>query len=117
MEVPEKIEMRKIIPVVARISTGKSKLLNVIYNIDFLESKAGISTKFINILRYNPNIKEPRFYHLNIKKEGEKYQFYRDNKYGIIKGEKYIIEENKKINGKYKDGQTVKYEDIFYITK
>ena len=29
MEVPEKIEMRKIIPVVARISAGKSKLLNI----------------------------------------------------------------------------------------
>ena len=88
MEIPEKIEMRKIIPVVARISTGKSKLLNVIYNIDFLESKAGISTKFINLLRYNPNIKEPIFYHLNIKKEGEKYEFYKDTNFGIIEGEK-----------------------------
>ena len=46
MEVPEKIEMRKIIPVIARISAGKSKLLNVLYNIDFLESKAG----------YRPNL-------------------------------------------------------------
>ena len=84
MEVPEKIEMRKIIPVIARISAGKSKLLNVLYNIDFLESKAGISTKFINLLRYNLNIQKPRFFHLTIKKEGEKYNFYRDSNYNIL---------------------------------
>ena len=94
----EKIEMRKIVPVAAMVSAGKSKLLNVLYNIDFLECKAGIGTKFVNILRYNPNIKEPRFYHLKVKKEGEDYVFYKDNlSYDII-GAENIKEENKNLN-------------------
>lgn len=38
----EKIESRKIVPIAAMISAGKSKLLNVILNINFLESRAGI---------------------------------------------------------------------------
>ena len=116
MEMSEKIEMRKIIPVVARISAGKSKLLNVLYNIKFLECKAGISTKFINLLRYNPNIQEPRFFHLKIKKEAEKYQFYFDSNYEIIEGEENIIKENKILNNKY-SSQSFKYEDIFYMTE
>ena len=69
MSINEKIEMRKIVPVAAMISAGKSKLLNVLYNINFLECKAGIGTKFVNILRYNPNITEPRFFHLRLKKQ------------------------------------------------
>ena len=50
------IEIRSIVPVAAKVSAGKSALLNVIYNMDLLECKAGIGTKFVNILRYNPNI-------------------------------------------------------------
>ena len=53
MSVLEKIKMRKIVPIAAMISAGKSKLLNVLYNINFLETKAVIGTKFVNILRYN----------------------------------------------------------------
>ena len=63
MSTLKKIEIRKIVPVAAMISAGKSKLLNVLYNINFLECKPGITTKFINLLRYNPNIPEPRFFH------------------------------------------------------
>ena len=74
----EKIEQRKIVPVVAMISAGKSKLLNVLYNIDYLECKAGIGTKFVNFLRYNPKIKKPLFYHLKLEKEDENYNFYKD---------------------------------------
>ena len=75
MEKLEKIELRKIVPVAAKISAGKSKLLNVLYNINFLECNKDITTKFINILRFNPNIKQPCLYHLKIIKEGEKYAF------------------------------------------
>ena len=75
----EPIEMRYIVPVAAMISSGKSRLLNVLYNIDLLECKAGIGTKFVNILRYNPKIKEPIFFHLIVIKVGEKYIFYKDN--------------------------------------
>ena len=93
----EIIILRKITPVAAMISAGKSKLLNVLYNINFLECKEGIGTKFVNLLRYNPNIKEPIFYHIKVKKDGEKYTFYKDPS-KVYQGEKEIIDANKKIN-------------------
>ena len=95
----EKIEIRKIVPVAARISAGKTKLLNVLYNIKYLECKDGIATKFINLLRYNPKISQPRFYHLLLKKEGETYTFYKDPN-ECYEGEENIIEANKNINNK-----------------
>ena len=113
----EKIEPRKIVPVAARISAGKSKLLNVLYNINFLECKAGIGTKFVNLLRYNPNIEDPIFYHLKIVKEGEKYIFYKDFTKEIYKGEESIIEANKIINNELYNKHDLNYEDIFYMTE
>ena len=111
-----KIETRKIVPVAARISAGKSKLLNVIYNINFLECTAGIGTKFINLLRYNPNRREPCFFHLIILREGENYNFYIDKK-EFYEGEEKIIEANKNINKKLKNEKEIKYENIFYMTE
>ena len=113
----EKIEERKIIPIAAMISAGKSKLLNVLFNIGFLECKAGIGTKFVNILRYNPEIKKPIFYHLKAVKENGKYVFYKDPDSKVKEGEKEIIEENKNINSMYADSPIIKYEDIFYMTE
>ena len=112
-----KIEERKIIPIAAMISAGKSKLLNVLFNIDFLECKAGIGTKFVNILRYNPNIQKPIFYHLIVEKENGKYVFYKDPNSEVKEGEKEIIEENKNINNILAASLTFKYEDIFYMTE
>jgi len=113
----EKIEERKIIPIAAKISAGKSKLLNVLFNIDFLESKAGIGTKFVNILRYNPKIQKPIFYHLKVEKENGKYVFYKDPNSEVKEGEKEILEENKKLNSIFADSPVIKYEDIFYMTE
>ena len=112
----EEIKSRKIVPVIAKISSGKSKLLNVLYNFSFLECGTGITTKFINLLRYNPKISEPRFYHLKLEKEGEKYFFYKDLSESYI-GEKNIIEANKNINKKLYKQKEIKYEDIFYMTE
>ena len=112
----EKIEIRKIVPVAAKISSGKSTLLNTLYNINFLECKAGITTKFVNLLRYNPNLKEPIFYHLKLIKKGEEYIFYKDLK-EQYKGEKEIIEANKNINKKLYNEKEIDYENIFYMTE
>ena len=112
----QKIEIRKIVPVVAKISAGKSKLLNSLYNINFLECKSGIGTKFVNILRYNPNIEQSCFYHLKLKKEGDDYVFYKDLD-TEIKGEENIIKENKNINNKLYQEKNINYEDIFYMTE
>ena len=114
MEGIEKIEIRKIVPTISRVSSGKSRLLNVLYNIKFLECRKDITTKFVNILRYNPNISNPCFYHLKLKKQGEDYIFYKDLS-EIYIGEKNIIEANKKINKKLRDAETINYEDIFYM--
>ena len=112
-----KIELRKIVPIAAKISAGKSFLLNVIYNIDFLECKAGIGTKFINIIRYNPNIDQPCFYHLKIEKDEKNYIFKKDSKYETKFGKEDIINENKNLNQKLADSPQINYEDIFYMTE
>ena len=109
-----KIEIRKIVPVAAKISAGKSTLLNTLYNINFLECKAGIATKFVNLLRYNPNIKQPCFYHLKLIRKGEDYIFYKDLN-EIYEGEKEIIEANKNINKQFYNKKDINYEDIFYM--
>ena len=113
----EKIELRKIVPIAAMISAGKSKLFNVILNIDFLESKEGIGTKFVNILRYNPKIREPIFYHLILKNENGKFVFYKDPDFEPKIGQKNIIEANININKDLADKSNVDYDDIFYITE
>ena len=110
----QKIELKKIVPVAAKISSGKSQLLNVLYNINFLESKAGIGTKFVNLLRYNPDIKQPIFYHLKLLKEDKKYIFYKDLN-EVYEGEEKIIEANKKINQKLYNEKEIKFEELFYM--
>ena len=112
----EKIEIRSIVPVIANISAGKSRLLNVLYNIKFLECKAGIGTQFVNLLRYNPNIKQPCFYHLKISKEGENYFFKKDLS-EFYEGEQIIIDINKKINENLRKEREKNYDNIFYMTE
>jgi len=113
----QKIERRKIVPIAAMISAGKSKLLNVILNIKFLESKAGIGTKFVNLIRYNPKIKHPVFYHLKVKNENGEFVFYKDSSYEEKVGEESIIEENKNVNNILAAKPQVEYEEIFYMTE
>ena len=113
----EEIEVRKIVPIAAKISAGKSKLLNVILNIDFLETKAGIGTKFVNILRYNPKIDQPRFFHLKLRKIKNKLSLYIDPKYEVKIGRQAIIDANKNINNTFADNSKTDYEDIFYMTE
>ena len=68
----EKVEIKNLCPMIAMISAGKTSLLRVIYDIDFLEVSAGIGTQFVNIIRYNPKLGDnAKFYHLKIKKNLE----------------------------------------------
>ena len=113
-----KIDYRKIVPIAAMISAGKSKILNVLFNIEFLECRAGIGTKFVNILRYNPNIEKPIFYHLLCKEqENGEYAFYKDPYSEVKVGEEAIIEENKNINNILAAKLDINYEEIFYMTE
>ena len=101
---------------IAMISAGKSKFLNLISNIDYLECKPGIGTKFVNFIRYNPKINEPHFYHLKVIKEKNKYSFYKDLSYEEKIGKEKIIKANKDLNDQLKEKE-VDYEDIFYMTE
>ncbi len=118
MENLEKIEMQKIVPIVAMISAGKTKLLNTILNLKFLMSSSGKGTKFVNILRYNPNIPKPIFYHLLVKKnEKGSYEFFKDLSKEVYEGNEKIEEANITINQKLREEVQINYEDIFYMTE
>ena len=112
----EKIEERNIVPIIAMISAGKSKFLNLISNINYLECKPGIGTKFVNLIRYNPKINEPRFYHLKVIKNNNKYPFFKDLSYKEIKGKDNIIQANKDLNEQMRK-EKVDYDDLFYMTE
>lgn len=75
------------IPLLGEISTGKSTFLNGYFGIDFLEIGIGITTKFITIIRHNPNLKVPVFYHVNLSEnENGKYKYLKDG--DIFQGKK-----------------------------
>ena len=110
-----KIEIKNLCPMIALICAGKTSLLKVFFDVDFLEATAGIGTKFVNIIRYNPDVgKNPKFYHLILKNLGNgNYEFYKDPKMEII-GKENIKVINKTLNEQYKNKQ-FKYEDLFYM--
>ena len=114
----EIIEIRNLTPVIATISAGKSSFLNALFNIDFLQVTSAIGTKYVNIIRFNPNAgKTPKFYHLIVKKEkdGKDYQFFKDKDTEIEGKEnikKKIIEINKNLSKK-----DALFEDIFYMVE
>ena len=59
----ERVIIKNLCPMIASISAGKSTLLNIFFNIDLLEIAPDISTKFVTIIRYNPQVKDiPIFY-------------------------------------------------------
>lgn len=99
---------------IASISAGKSTLLNIFFNIDLLETAPDISTKFVTIIRYNPQVKDnPIFYELKIKNTGnDNYDFYK-NENSEIKGSKNIKGRIKEINGKLKKSSEVNYDELF----
>ena len=136
----QKIEERRGIIVIGMISSGKSTFLNSLLGITYLETKDDVTTKFVTIIRYNENLKEPKFYHLKVIKEknfneqedkNEKKEnlinvennadkekenlcyFLKDGEESI--GEKNIIKKIEEINKAEKGNQEPKYENLFYI--
>ena len=136
----QKIEERRGIIVIGMISSGKSTFLNSLLGITYLETKDDVTTKFVTIIRYNENLKEPKFYHLKVIKEknfneqedkNEKKEnlinvennadkekenlcyFLKDGEESI--GEKNIIKKIEEINKAEKGNQEPKYENLFYM--
>ena len=61
------------VPIIGSISCGKSTFLNsLIYNDDFgdnlLEEGLQITTKFVCVIRHNPKLENPEFYHVTLEK-------------------------------------------------
>ena len=106
--------MKKIIPIIGFKNAGKTKFLNTIYGLNFEENKNSIRTEFINIYRYNPNIKEPKFFHLN-----SKLNFQKDEKYKEIYEIENIKNEIKRINQDLanKKKEKIDYKDFVYVTE
>ena len=86
----DKIPERKGIVVLGMISSGKSTFLNSLLGITYLEANDNITTKLVTIIRYNNQIKEPKFYHLKVIKESQ-----RNNIKETLKSENDNNEENK----------------------
>lgn len=68
----DKIPERKGIVVLGMISSGKSTFLNSLLGITYLEANDNITTKLVTIIRYNNQIKGPKFYHLKVIKENQR---------------------------------------------
>ena len=108
------------IPVFGKISSGKSTLLNYILNLHgIFETNYNISTKFICIIRHNPNLEiGPKIYNVSVSergefiKDGKKIKLYNfekdDEKIGDIRD---IIEERNHYLGNldFKDSNWKKY--------
>ena len=119
-----KIKNRFAIPIIGKISSGKSTFLNSILFGDYLSSSSDINTKFICILRNNSNLKSPKFFECELKLEKLNYK-YKDIKYYYFeKGEEIegnILESIKKINAdlkNYEENVEIELRDInkyFYI--
>ena len=112
-----KIEIKKLCPMIAMISAGKTSILKVIFDTDCLESSAGIGTKFVNIIRYNPEVgKNPKFYHLILKNIGNgDYEFYKDPNFEEVIGKESIKKKNENLNEEYKKKKEMDFEKLFYM--
>lgn len=114
-----KIEKRKGIIVIGMISSGKSTFLNSLLGITYLESNDNITTKLVTIIRYNEELKEPKFYHVKVLPEEnveDGYYFIKDGEESI--GEQGIIERISEINkkeAKESESKEPKYDNLFYI--
>ena len=108
------MKIKNICPVIGMISSGKSTILNTLFNMDYLEASPDVTTKIVTIIRYNSLVTNPKFFKLNLINNGnDNYTFFKENNSEII-GKEKIKEEVKKLNKKLNQKEP-KYEDIFYM--
>ncbi len=108
------------IPIIGKISSGKSTFLNSLLGLDCLESDTKITTKFVCIIRHNKELSKPKLFPVILKKRKSEinqnaYNFIKDTK-NELKGDlKTIIHDiNKKIED-CKELEQLKKEEFFYI--
>ena len=108
------LKIKNICPVIGMISSGKSSILNALFNMDYLEVTPEVTTKIVTIIRYNSSVTNPKFYKLQLKKEkNDDYSFHKINSSEII-GKEKIRDKIKNLNKELHQKEP-KYEDIFYL--
>ena len=109
---PKRITERKGVIITGLISSGKSTFINSLLGINCLETNDNITTKIICIIRYNPELIEPKFYQLKINEENKKYYFTQDSEeiIGIERIKKEIAEKNKDESNK-----NPRFDSLFYM--
>ena len=108
------------IPVIGKISSGKSTFLNSFLQGNYLESNSGITTKFVCIIRNNSDIKSPTLYKCEKKEEMLDYKYNNFKYYYFEKKEevKGNLHENiKKINEELSEYEANKKKDERDINK
>ena len=110
------------IPVIGKISSGKSTFLNALLGVDCLEVRQEVATQFCCLIRHNRELKQPKFY--SIKKfesnvcEFEKDELLCEGKANIKKKIEELNIKTKKIKEeilKNKDKKIENLEEFFYI--
>ena len=115
------MNLRKAIPIIGAISSGKSFFVDSLLGLDILDSQSSITTKFVCIIQNHKNLKEPRFYQINLfeKNLDENHMMiYESNIKGdIITGHDKIKKKIKEINKLQKNipNDKIKYEELFYV--
>ena len=115
------VKLRKAIPIIGTISSGKSLFLDSLLGLDLLESQSNTTTKFVCIIQHHKNLKEPKFYQISLidkKFDENKMLIYEGALKGeIIKGKEIIREKIKEINRIQKEipGDKIKFDDLFYV--
>ena len=102
------IEKRLLMATIGNVSVGKSYFLNSLFGIDFCQVKSDITTKFILFIRHINNLKSPQLYNLQPIKNGDSYDFIKDDE--IITGENSIKNKINDINRNFEnDGKPMFY--------
>ena len=110
--------IKNLCPKLAMISAGKTIILKVLFDIDFLEISAEIGNKLINIIRHNHKIgKKLKFYHLKLKNIGNgDYEYYKDLNFQEVIGKEEIKQANEKIFEEFRSKMDqVPYEELFFM--
>ena len=109
------VEINNLCPMIAMISAGKTSILKVLFDIDYLESSADIGTKFVTIIRYNSECSKEKFYHLKLKRDNnDNYTYFIDDNEGVIEGKEKIKKKIEKLNKELKDNDRP-YDQLFYF--
>ena len=117
-----KSDNRFPIPIIGKISSGKSTFLNSILQGNYLSSNINIDTKFICIIRDNRQIEFPTFYKCELKKKKIDYDYKNIYYYYFEKKDKLneknnILENIKAINEDLKNYEKVNEKEKRDINK